>query len=435
MKIEKIYSIGFCLFLLMFIPSIVKASVSCQKEYYINGTAYINDTCVLNDEELERDVYGNLTGSGPKDMLLDEIKQGYGGNPITNTTGLTTIDEVCDDPYLQQYLSRISTLPPLQFVDYVKSLGYDDETHINMIWAICQEKTLNSMGEYINQNQNQWASDDKGISLDQLTYFIDGAVNWLLGKEKNPYPQERMIATSLDQYFASDQDTYYLYLKMKDLELRVEALENAVNTINPDVQCQGKLQVLEKYNLSAVSCGDTLYHNHFKDPTGQDVIYGIGPVNDGTENSTGKNDGASQDDNTQIKPDTSFSGDSVSVTTTTVLTMANNFLNRPISVEQFLILISASAILSCLGSYFLIVKLNFPKQKYPDWNKWSKPAETQDETVEDVPPEEPADAEIVQEETSTDTTVTTEEPVDTDVQPEEKTPAPEETNTNSVQEN
>lgn len=278
MKTEQItFIIGICLSLLI-LPSLVKASVSCQKEYYINGTAYINDTCVLNDEELEQDVYGNLTGSGPKDMVLDEIGS-TGGNPIIGTQGLDSINEVCDQPYLQQYLKNMGSLPPQEFVDYVKSLGYDDEAHITLIWSMCQDR-------YVSSHESEWSKDDSGIDTLTVVQLIGRSVDWLLGNNELPSKNEVTVARKLDSYFASDKDVYYLNNKMSELQLRLEALERTIQKTQADAYCQGKLDMMKDYNMEWVKCGDTTYHNHLKDPvTGEDMVVTITPIDNTVTNS------------------------------------------------------------------------------------------------------------------------------------------------------
>jgi hypothetical protein len=160
----------------------------------------------------------------------------------------------------------------------MKALGYDDEAHINLIWTICQEKRLNSMGSYINKNERGWNSDG-GISYLDVVSIIQKAVDWLLGFNKYPSDSEKKIATSLDSYFASDADINYLLLRTQDLHFRVKALENTMDEIASEAYCKGKLDVLKEYGLESVDCGNTTYHNHMKNPiTGDDLTVGITPV-------------------------------------------------------------------------------------------------------------------------------------------------------------
>ena len=291
MKKEIIGMIGFCLFLSMLILR-VEASVSCHKEYYINGTAYINDTCVLDDEELEEDVYGSETGSGSEDIILRDIERRLSNSSDSNNVTtqseerseqeeLNEIKDICNDPDYVGYFTTLGSIPPEGFIQEMKALGYDDESHINMIWTICQEERLRSIDKYIGRNEGIWSLDRRGITPEGVVKLIEGAVQWLIGKNDKPYESERRIAMNLDRYFASDKDTYYLLMRIKDLELRVEALENAMDEIARDAYCQGKLDVMTKYNLSGVRCGETTYRNHFKDPsTGQNMVIGITPLDE-----------------------------------------------------------------------------------------------------------------------------------------------------------
>lgn len=130
--------------------------------------------------------------------------------------------------------------------------------------------------EYIKSNEDKWSQDEKGTSLGSVVNLIKNAVSWLKGE--NEHATDEAIATGeyLDEYFASDEDTYYLYMEIQNLKLRVESLENTIEETSSEAYCQGKLEVLEKYKLGSVTCGDTVYVNHKKSPiTGNDIIYGI----------------------------------------------------------------------------------------------------------------------------------------------------------------
>jgi hypothetical protein len=238
----------------------------------VNGTAELNITVDADDtlaremiNETQEDVYGSMTGSGPKDMILDEIKEGA-GNPITSTEGMDTISEICDDPYLQQYLSNIAIMPPLEFVDYIKALGYDDEAHINTIWSICQQ-------QYISQNEAGW-SRDSGVLLPDLVKYITGSMQWMLGKDVKVLEEYKKIGVALDSYFASDRDVWVLINKIRELEIRIETLEKTMEKIAPDEYCEVKVDALMKYNLTYVKCSgnSTVYARVDPDDFGYDII-------------------------------------------------------------------------------------------------------------------------------------------------------------------
>jgi hypothetical protein len=235
----------------------------------VNGTANLNVTVNADDtlarqeisdtqvalNETQSDVYGTMTGSGPKDLILNEIDRGY-GNPINGTGSLGSINEICSDAYLQQWLDKISLLPPKEFVDYVKTLGYDDESHINLIWTMCQQK-------YINQNQAQWSSDTVGMQGTDIFNYFKAVVNWLNTGEVSIYPNVEDVGTLLRNYFATNKDVHTLANKVKELEIRIEALERTMENTSSEEYCQSKIDLMKEYNLTGVRCGinSTIYWN------------------------------------------------------------------------------------------------------------------------------------------------------------------------------
>jgi len=242
---------------------LVKAD-TVNMEINVNGTSNLNITVNADDtlaramiNETQTDTYGTMHNSGPKDMILEEIKSGA-GNPVNGAEGLTAINEICNDLYLQQYLNQIGNLPPEGFVNYVKALGYDDESHINLIWTMCQQ-------EYINQHQNSWSQDliGGGIQQGDLFTILKAAIDWLNGNGESIYIKAKDIGKVLDSYFASDKDVWTLSNKIKSLELRVEALERTAEEIAAEAYCQAKIDMMGDYNLTGVKCGtnSTMYWN------------------------------------------------------------------------------------------------------------------------------------------------------------------------------
>jgi hypothetical protein len=252
------------------LADIVNMNISVNGTSNLNITVNSDDTFArqlinqtqteLNQTQLElnntqTDIYGTMHNSGPKDMVLDEISRGY-GNPINGTENLENINEICNDPYLQQWLNQISLLPPKEFVDYVKSLGYDDESHVTLIWSMCQQK-------YVNEHQAQW-SEDTGIKAPgDLANLFEDAINYLVTGQKTIYRDADRLARALDSYFANKRDVWVLTNKVKELDIRLQALEKTMDTIAPEAYCQGKLDMMKEYNLSGVKCGTnaTMYWN------------------------------------------------------------------------------------------------------------------------------------------------------------------------------
>jgi hypothetical protein len=266
---KKIIFIGFVITFLI-AASFVKAD-QVNMNISVNGTSNLDITVNADDtlaremasqthselNETQTDIYGTMHSSGPKDMILDEIRAGA-GNPINGTEGMDKINEVCNDPYLQQWLSQLGNLPPQGFVDYVKALGYDDEAHADLIWNMCQEK-------YIQDNEGKWSSDNVGggILPGDLLSILRDAVGWLMGSGNTIYAQSKDIAITLDSYFASDQDVWVLNNKINQLQMRVEALERTTENVSAEAYCQAKLDMMKEYNLTGVKCGtnSTMYWN------------------------------------------------------------------------------------------------------------------------------------------------------------------------------
>jgi len=258
---KKIIFMGFVITFLI-VASFVKAD-QVNMNISVNGTSNLNITVNADDSaaraaisQTQNDVYGTTTASGPRDMILDEIARGY-GNPV-NISNDSQIKDICSDSYLQQYLGQVSVLPPIDFINYLKGLGYDDEDHISFIWNICQQ-------DYINQHQGQWSQDlvGGGIQQGDLVSIFQAAIDWLNGKGDSVYSQAKNLGMVLDSYFASKRDVWILLNKINQLEIRVEALERTMENISADAYCQGKLEVMNEYNLTGVKCGanSTLYWN------------------------------------------------------------------------------------------------------------------------------------------------------------------------------
>jgi len=241
---------------------------------FVNVTVQADDTEAREDiAEIQEDLYGE-PHSDPEDTVMagmEDDDEGY-------------VVEICDDPELQQYFDEVSLLPPSEFKEHMKSLGYDDETHVNMIWNLCQHK-------YIQEHEGKWSEDKYnpgGILPHELIYYIKGAISWLKGETGTP-EQFIEIGTALDSYFASDRDVAIIGNRvLSDIEMlkiRVEALEMTMERIAPDEFCQVKIEIMEKYGLVSVKCGEeSTWYYMIPDSNSEKGYYimGITPV-DGNE--------------------------------------------------------------------------------------------------------------------------------------------------------
>jgi len=235
----------------------------------IDGTDIGNEIQNLNTNlnVLSQDVYGNSENSPDGYLGVLEIYED------------ASMSSICSDPGLQEYFKFFSSVPSLGFIEHMKWLGYDDEAHINLVWTICQEEKLEATSGYISEQESTWSADRYGIGIQTVLDFFKGAVDWLLGLNKLANPYEMELGMTLDRYFASDMDTFYLNARINEIDLRVQVLENTMEEIASEEYCRGKLETMLEYNLDWVICGDTTYQNHMKSSmTGEDVIFGITPV-------------------------------------------------------------------------------------------------------------------------------------------------------------
>ncbi len=132
---------------------------------------------------------------------------------------------------------------------------------------------INNIGNYIIQNEPDWLSDKLGLTPESLVYYIQGAINWLLGKSGTP-DEFKEIGSALESYFASDKDIWILANKINELEMRIRALELTMEDVAPKAFCEVKKQFLKEYNLTYVKCGknSTVYVRTDPKKFGYDII-------------------------------------------------------------------------------------------------------------------------------------------------------------------
>ena len=258
--------------LLVFCLFISSAAAEVNMSVEINSTGDVNFDADINadgnvtviidgtniGEEvggLQEDVYGQPS-SDPRDFILRE--------EFGNETEEIPIAQICDDLVQKGYITTTAThVIPQEFVAYLKSLGYDDEAHINYIWNLCQEMKFNYQSSYIAEHEAEWLKDEGdgvGISLDNVVSTIKEAIDYLLGLTGTS-SEARQIAFDLDRYFASDEDVYYLNRRVRELELEAEAVSRTLQKIAMSAYCQAKIDMMIEYNFTSVKCGNTTYYH------------------------------------------------------------------------------------------------------------------------------------------------------------------------------
>ena len=115
----------------------------------------------------------------------------------------------------------------------------------------------------------------RGLSLYDLAVMFEKAIDYIFGlRNREPNEYIMNIIYNLARIFVNK----FEYEKtINYLNMRIEALEKAVERINRTAYCQGKIDVMIEYNLSYVKCGNTTYYR-FNHPALNYNAIGITPV-------------------------------------------------------------------------------------------------------------------------------------------------------------
>ena len=168
---------------------------------------------------------------------------------LTSNVSATTINQLVDingTLYMNTtYDDGSSELNQVVYVDGVAYLNitYDDGS-----------SKLEELQDYISSHESQWSSDT-GISINDVITYLQGAVNWLMGKQGTP-EEYKEIGSILDSYFANKKEIYSLQQQINDLQIRTRFLENTMKEIAADSYCKGKIDTMIEYNLSWVKCSN-----------------------------------------------------------------------------------------------------------------------------------------------------------------------------------
>ena len=138
-----------------------------------------------------------------------------------------------------------------------------------------------AMQNYIQENQNTWTTDTKGLTRNELMDIVKDGVDYFLGLNKLVSDYNKEFIYQLIRLFPTRDEFNELLKQNAVLSMRVDALERALEKGNDSSHqyCKAKLEVMLDYNLTSVRCWNTTYSNHKINPvTGEDVIIGITPA-------------------------------------------------------------------------------------------------------------------------------------------------------------
>ena len=139
--------------------------------------------------------------------------------------------------------------------------------------------------ETINSTQNLISNESinlvTNISANEFNWWINGYPGKVpvVNKGLNLYSFAKILHRTIDYVFRIS-DTYNNYMlsiiydlsrifvtkfeyqrTINNLNLRITALEKAIQMINKTAYCQGMIDTMLKYNLTSVKCFNTTYYN------------------------------------------------------------------------------------------------------------------------------------------------------------------------------
>ncbi|MCX6820893.1 MAG: hypothetical protein NT016_03010 [Candidatus Aenigmarchaeota archaeon] len=245
-----------------------EAIAGTQQDVYGTGAGLVTTTTVPTDG-IETFTAETTTTTTLPVNPVDEVFQAI------TTSGYETVDQICSDYYNPSNFRAMGSMAPSDFVAQLKALGYDDETHINTIWNLCQQKYIDSGNQALSSSIAA-----TGASQQDVASYITGAIDWLAGRTKDAPAGYKAVGSALGSYFATKQDLAMVadnsYGNINRLGIRLEAVERTLERITPEEYCQVKVELMLKYNLSAVKCGEnsTFYYKipNSNSPNGYDII-------------------------------------------------------------------------------------------------------------------------------------------------------------------
>lgn len=148
----------------------------------------------------------------------------------------------------------------------VEGTGY-----VRIIYDDNSSKVI-ELEDYIKQNENNWINN-RDFSSHNLLWHIKKGVEWFLGLGWATDTQKQIIWQLMRVFVTQNEHDYTTQM----LTMRIEALENTLMQTRAEAYCQGKIEVMKKYNLTRVTCGNTTYYPP-KIIGNQSMIIGITPM-------------------------------------------------------------------------------------------------------------------------------------------------------------
>lgn len=98
----------------------------------------------------------------------------------------------------------------------------------------------------------------KKLTMNKLIRYVTSAIDYMFGLiPRGNYWGLQLIEQLMRIFVTKDELSQILY----PYEVRISALESALEKINQQAYCQGKIDTMLEMNLSWVKCGNTTYYN------------------------------------------------------------------------------------------------------------------------------------------------------------------------------
>ena len=149
-------------------------------------------------------------------------------------------------------------------VDSVSNINTDGNVRV-WINGVEWSGELESIESYIVQNEGQWSTDRSGIIMSDVLDALKHAKEYMEG-ERNEITEDEynllMYLLSL-----SDEEINYFYQnelgpildshrnQIQSNIYEIEALYRTMEKLHPDIYCESRKEVMEKYGLTSVVCG------------------------------------------------------------------------------------------------------------------------------------------------------------------------------------
>ena len=131
---------------------------------------------------------------------------------------------------------------------------------------------VNIDGTDVNQRFTDFSNSfNSYVDWEGLVKTFKGVSDYFWNREQTTWMSQN-IFYYLNQVFVNRYDEQVINNKLNNLNVRVTALEKAVEKIDAASYCAGRLDTMREFNLTSVDCGETRWYNQ------REILIGITPA-------------------------------------------------------------------------------------------------------------------------------------------------------------